>query len=197
MEALAALHALPVREGLRWELRPEEILADEDLPLYRLGFAAHDREAAAPALKEARTAILAATWGFGHGSATAANVLLAPGRALLTGFEDAGLGCQFYDVAAFLLTAGFEGSRRRELSLRYARNRSLEPEATADTIDLAGMMWGIGELLTLPRKSIQLLGDDPGMAALNTAATRIERGIREPAGGLPAAVAIRAALWPS
>jgi hypothetical protein len=64
-------------------------------------------------------------------------------------------------------------------------------------VDLAGILWGVNELLTLPRQSIALLGDDAALAALNIAATRIERGLREPAGAHPAAAKIRAALWPS
>ncbi len=196
MSALADLHSVEIREGLRWGAAPENALPVE-LPLHRLGFAAHEREAAAPALAAAREVILGPPWGFAHGDCTAANVLLAPGRAWLTSFHAAGFGPQLFDVAAFLLTAGLDGSARQELARHYAARRSLDPGRTSALIDLAGIVWGISELLVLPRRSIELLGDDAASAALNTAAGRIERGIREPAGAHPTAAAIRAALWPA
>jgi hypothetical protein len=72
-----------------------------------------------------------------------------------------------------------------------------DQDETADAVDLAGILWGISELLVLPRRSIELLGDDVASDALNTAAARIERGVREPAGTQPMAAAVRAALWPA
>jgi hypothetical protein len=196
MGAIAALHSLDVREGLRWEQSPEMVLPSE-WPLHRLGFAAHERDAATTALHSARDAILISPWGFTHGDCTAAHVLLAPGHAELTSFHAAGFGPQLFDVAAFLLTAGIEADARSYLATIYAAQRDLDPRGTADLVDLASILWGIGELLVLPRRSIELLGDDAALSALNLGAGRIERGIREPAGDHPAARAIRAALWPS
>jgi hypothetical protein len=194
MSALAVLHSLGLREGLRWDEAPEALLPSE-WPLHRLGFAAYEREAVAPALAAARDEVLRSPWGFTHGDCTAASVLLSPGQAALTDFHLAGLGPQLFDVAAFLLTAGLSADVRRELASAYARGRGLDPGATADTVDLAGILWGIAELLVLPRRSIELFGDDAAIAALTTAAVRIERGLREPAGSQPAALAIRAVLW--
>ncbi len=193
--ALAALHTLPLREGLDWEKPPAELLPGAPPPLYRLGFAAHEREAAAPGFAAAREALLAGPFGFAHRAATAANLLLAPGRAWLVNFGAAGFGHQLFDVAAFLLTSGLDAPARRVLAMEYARLRGLEPEATADLVDLAGIAWGVEELLGLPRRQVEALGDDAALAALNLAAVRIERGMREPAGGAPAAAAIRRALW--
>jgi hypothetical protein len=196
MLALAALHSLNIREGLRWDSSPQDLLPRE-WPLHRLGFAAHEREAAAPALEAARDAILESPWGFVHGEATAAHVLLGPGHAELTSFHAAGFGPQLFDVAAFLLTAVTEPEQRRQLAHRYASARSLDPLATVDLTDLASVLWGIQELLVLPRRSIELLGDDAALAALNLAAGRIERALREPLTAHSTATAIRQALWPS
>lgn len=197
MRALATLHALDVREGLRWELEPAEILSAGEPPMHRLGFAAHERDAASPWLSRARDAILASPWGFAHGDATAQNVLLAPGRAWLVSFHRAGFGPQVFDVGAFLLTSGLGADERREAAREYATARDFDADVMADVVDLGGILWGVGELLTLPRRSIELFGDDAATSALNTAAVRIERGIREPAGNHAAAAGIRAALWPS
>ncbi|WP_322795893.1 hypothetical protein [Tepidiforma sp.] len=193
--ALAALHALPVREGLDWEKAPADLLAGAPLPLFRLGFAAHEREAAAAPLEAARAELLASPFGFAHRAATAANVRLAPGRAWWVDFSAAGFGPQLFDLAALLLTSGLEAPARRVLAMGYARVRALDPDRTADLADLAGIWWGIDELLGLPRRQVAALGDDAALAALNLAAVRIERGIREPAGAHPAAAAIRRALW--
>jgi hypothetical protein len=193
--ALAALHALPLREGLDWEKSPAELLPECPPPLHRLGFAAPEREAAAPHFAAAREALLGTPFGFAHRAATAANVLLAPGKAWLVHFAAAGFGPQLFDVAAFLLTSGLDAPARRVLAMEYARLRGLDPAATADLIDLAGIAWGVDELLWLPRRQVEALGDDAALAALNLAAVRIERGMREPAGEAPAAAAIRRALW--
>lgn len=193
--ALAALHALPLREGLDWEKAPAELLPEAPPPLYRLGFAAQEREAAAPGFAAAREALLAGPFGFAHRAASAANLLLAPGRAWLVNFGAAGFGPQLFDVAAFLLTSGLDAPARRVLAMEYARLRGFDPEATADLVDLAGIAWGVEELLWLPRRQVEALGDDAALAALNLAAVRIERGMREPAGSAPAAAAIRRALW--
>lgn len=193
--ALAAWHALPLREGLGWERSPDELLPECPPPLYRLGFAAPEREAAAPGFAAAREALLETPFGFAHRAATAASVLLAPGRAWLVHFASAGFGPQLFDVAAFLLTSGLEAPARRVLAMEYGRLRGLDPVATADLVDLAGIVWGVDELLWLPRRQVEALGDDAALAALNLAAVRVERGIREPAGDAPAAGAIRRALW--
>ena len=197
IEALAALHQLPLREGLRWELRPEELLPDEDLPLHRLGFAAQERDPAREHLAAARMEVLASAFGFVHGNASAPNVLLRRNGAWLVDFGSAGFGAQLYDVAAFLLTSGLDAPARRALAAHYARLRSLDPNETATQVDTAGILWGITELLKLPRRLIEMLGDDAASEALHTASARIDRGIRTSAGASPAAAGIRAALWPA
>ncbi|MEP7215948.1 MAG: phosphotransferase [Anaerolineaceae bacterium] len=197
IEALAALHQLPVREGLRWEQRPADLLAEGDLPLHRLGFAAQERESAREHLAAARVEVLASPFGFVHGNAAAQNVLLGRGRAWLVDFGAAGFGAQLYDVASFLLTSGLEAPARRALAMHYARLRNCDPDKTADEVDTAGILWGIDELLRLPRRLIEMLGDDVAREALHTASARIDRGLRSPAGSSPAAAAIRAALWPA
>jgi hypothetical protein len=194
--AVAALHALPVREGLNWGMDPGDLLSTEELPLHRLGFASEEREAARQPLADARTALLRTPFGFAHGDASAAHVLLARDSATLVNFEQAGYGSQFMDVAAFLLTSGLDAPARRALAAQYARLRDLELFATIDGIDLAGILWGIHQQLSLPRRLIEALGDDAASEAIQTAAARIDRGMRSPAGDHTAARAIRAALWP-
>ncbi len=195
MEAFAALHSLPIRDGLRWELAAEAILPGEEIPLHRLGFAHFERDAARAPLAAVRNALLESPFGFCHGNATAAHLLLRPGAATICNFERAGFGPQFFDVAAFLLTSGFEASARRELAGAYARARSLPPASTARLIDQAGISWGLAELLSLPHRFIAAFGDDAAVEALRTAAGRVEREIRSPAGDAPEAAAVRAALW--
>lgn len=196
MNALAALHSLPVTEGLDWGHSPADLFPDEDLPLHRLGFASEEREAARGPLAEARPALLASPFGLAHRDATAANVLLGQGQAWLTNFGSAGFGPQLFDVAAFLLTSGLEAAGRRVLAMGYARARGTDPNETADLVDLLGIVWGIGEQLGLPRRLIESLGDDASTAALKLATTRIEAGVRTPAGDSPTARAIRRALYP-
>ena len=195
MGALAALHSLPVQEGLDWGLAPTDLFPDEDIPLHRLGFASEEREAARGPLADARRALLASPFGFAHRDAAAANVLLGQGQAWLVNFGSAGYGPQLFDVAAFLLTLGIEAAGRRVLAMTYARARGTDPGETADLVDLLGILWGIGEQLGLPRRLIESLGDDAATAALKLAATRIEEGMRAPAGDSPTARAIRRALW--
>ena len=196
VRALAELHSMGVREGLDWEVPASELIPDEELPLHRLGFAAGERDPARAPLAEARAAVVASAFGFAHRNAAAGNILLAPSRAWLTDFGQAGYGPQVYDVAAFLLTSGIEAAGRRALAAAYARVLGWEASPTVDLVDLAGILWGIGELLTLPRKLIETLGDDGATAHLKLSASRIEKGIRQPAGDSAAAAAIRAALWP-
>ena len=197
MVALAAWHALPVREGLDWDAPPAEQYPQQEVPLHRLGFGAAEREPAQAPLAEAREYLLASPFGFAHRQAHAANVVLAPGRAWLTDFSAAGFGPQLFDVAAFLLTSGIEAPGRRALAAAYARERAVAPDAAADLVDLLGILWGIGWLLELPRQLITNLGDDVATDSLRLATTRIEKGVRQPAGDSPVATAIRAALWPT
>ena len=157
IEALAALHQLPLREGLRWEQQAEDLLTNEDLPLHRLGFPAQERDPAREWLAAARLETLAGPFGFAHGDATARNVLLGRGKAWLVDFGRAGFGSQIYDLASFLLTSGLETPARRALAMHYARLRRLDPEETADRVDTAGILWGLDELLRLPRRLIEAL----------------------------------------
>lgn len=197
MEVLAAFHSLPVKEGLDWGAAPTDLFPDDDIPLHRLGFTADERERAREPLIGAREALLASPFGLAHRNCNAANVLLASGRAWLTDFTAAGYGPQLFDVAAFLLTSGIEAPGRRALAAAYGRARGREAPATVDMVDLVGILWGIHELLGLPRKLIETLGDDAATAHLKLSASRIERGIRQPAGSSPIAAGIRAALWPA
>ena len=195
MRALAALHSLTVVEGLDWGNHPGDLFPGEDVPLHRLGVASGERESAAPHLVAGRDALLASPFGFAHRDATAANVLLGQGQAWLVNFASAGYGPQVWDVAAFLLTSGIEAPGRRALAAAYAAARGTDPTATIDQVDLLGISWGIRELLGLPRRLIESLGDDAAVAALRLAASRIEAGLRAPAGDSPIAGKIRAALW--
>lgn len=197
VEVLAQLHGLEVREGLRWGATAEELLPEEDFPLFRLGFASEERDAARPALDAMRKELLAGPFGFVHGLSDARQVLFAPGRTLLTDFGRAGFGHQLFDVAALLATAGLNASQRRELAGEYARKRGLDVFATIDRLDLATIYWGLHEQLLLPRRSIETLGDDVASEALRLCAARIERAIRDSAGSSAVAAEIRAALWPA
>jgi len=197
IEALAALHALPISEGLRWGQSPADVLPGPDVPLYRLGFAAAEREPAMDALADAHRAMLETPFGFVHGDATAARFLLAPRAATLINYAHAGYGPQMFDFAALLLTSGLDAPGRRVLVQRYAALRGLPPDETADLVDLAGLLWGFETQLGLPRRLVETLGDDAESAALNTAAARIEQGMRSAAGSHPAATAIRSVLWAS
>ncbi|MGH2633681.1 MAG: phosphotransferase family protein, partial [Tepidiformaceae bacterium] len=192
----AELHALPVREGLDWGVEPDDLIVDEEVPLHRLGFAWDEREAAREPLAAARRAVLGGPFGFAHRDATAAHILLAPHSATLVDFERAGFGPQLFDVAAFLLTSGLEPAARRALAASYARLRGMEPLAAIDLIDLSGILWGIGEMLILPRRLIEALGDDAASERIRTCASRIDHGMRLAAGEHAVAAAIRRALWP-
>ncbi|MEO8539941.1 MAG: phosphotransferase [bacterium] len=197
MEALAALHSLPLREGLDWGREPSEMFPSGELPLHRLGFAGAEREPAREPLAEAHRHLLGATFGFAHRNAVAANIVLAPGEAWLCDFSTAGFGPQLFDVAAFLLTSGIEAAGRRALSATYAQKRGLSATETVDAVDELGILWGINWLLEVPRRLITSLGDDSATDSLKLATGRIERGIRQAAGDSPTASAIRAALWRS
>ena len=194
--ALAALHSLPLRQGLDWGRTPADLYPEEEVPLHRLGFSSIEREPAREPLAQALQYLMASPFGFAHRNATAANIPLAPGRAWLTDFATAGYGPQYFDVAAFLLTSGIEAPGRRALAAAYARHREVAPDTAADLIDLLGILWGIGWLLELPRRLITSLGDDAITDSLKLAAVRVDRAMRQPAGDSPIAAAIRAALWP-
>lgn len=197
IEALAALHALPIREGLDWGCAPGDLYPPEEVPLHRLGFTADERERAREPLQRAREALWASPFGLAHRDATAGNILLASGQAWLTDFGKAGYGPQLFDVAAFLLTSGIEAAGRRALAAAYARARGQEAAATVDLVDVLGILWGIEELLELPRKLIETLGDDAATAHLKLSASRVEKGMRQAAGSSPIGSAIREALWPA
>jgi aminoglycoside phosphotransferase (APT) family kinase protein len=197
MEALAALHELPVREGLDWGAEPADLFPESEWPLHRLGFSSAERDPAREPLSAAHVELLRSPFGFAHRDAVAANVVLAPGKAWLIDFSAAGYGPQYFDVAAFLLTAGIEPAGRRALAATYARRRGTPPDTTADAIDLLGILWALRWQLDLPRRLITSLGDDSGTEALKLAASRIDRAIRQPSGDSPIAAAIRAALWPA
>ena len=196
ISALARLHALPLKEGLDWGRSPMDLYPPAEVPLYRLGFSSAEREPAAAPLAEAHEYLMASPFGFAHRNAIAVNVPLAPGAAWLTDFAQAGFGPQYFDVAAFLLTSGLEAPGRRALAAAYGRERGVAADAAADLVDLLGILWGIGWLLELPRRLITNLGDDATTDALKLAATRVDHGMRSPAGDSPVAAAIRAALWP-
>jgi hypothetical protein len=194
--ALADLHALPIREGMRWGAAPADLFSADEVPLHRLGFAAYERELARRPLSAGLDAVLETPFGFVHRNATAANVLLDGARATIVDYSTAGYGAQFMDVAAFLLTSGLDAAARRALAAHYARVRGLPLADAVDGVDVAGILWGIGHLLVLPRRLIETHGDDTASEAISLAAGRVDRGMRLPAGEHPAAAAIRAALWP-
>ncbi|MBI2767819.1 MAG: hypothetical protein HYX53_18135 [Chloroflexi bacterium] len=192
---IAALHALPIRAGARWELPEDSLIPGVDVPLHRLGFAAHEREAAAAPIAAAREALRAGPFGFVHGRLTAGAVVLTAGGPVFTGFAHAGAGHQLCDLAAFLVTAGLGLDERGALGGRYAAARGLEATTMQGLVELAGLLWGMEDLLTLPRRLIEALGDDPATHRIQLEASRIEAFLRERGGPHPAAMAIRAALW--
>lgn len=195
MTGLAALHSLPIREGHDWGHSPESLFPPAEIPLHRLGFAAGERDPAREPLAQAHQYLLASPFGLAHRNATAANILLAPGRAWICDFSEAGFGPQLWDVAAFLLTSGLDAPARRALAAAYASRREMAPETAADLVDLLGILWGMHWLLELPRKLITNLGDDQATDGLRLCATRIDKGMRQPAGDSKIAAQIRAALW--
>jgi hypothetical protein len=192
MEALAELHQAGIREGLDWERRPSDLVAENEVPLHRLGFAAHERAAADAPLAAVRGDVLAGPFGFSHRNATADHVLLAQGRAWLVGFEHAGQGAQLFDVAALLMTSGLDAGARARLGRRYAERRKLQPEL----FEPASIWWGLEWLLGLPRRLIAALGDDVATGQLRLMASRVERAIRDPGSPDSGVAALQAALWP-
>jgi aminoglycoside phosphotransferase (APT) family kinase protein len=198
VDALATLHGLPIREGLRWGEPPASLLPGPDFPLHRLGYAAHERDAARPAFAAASEALLTTPWGFCHGWTEASRVIFA-GKppCVLLDWEGAGFGPQLHDLAAFLATAVVEPAHRAALAARYASARGLGDAPWVDLADLATLTWGLDFLLGVPRRLVQVLGDDGAVAGLRLAISRVEAAFRAPAGSHPAAVALRHTLWPA
>lgn len=191
--ALAALHGLRIGAAVD----PLQLLPDEDTPLFRLGFSAAEREPAQGPLREARTALRGTAVGLSLRYANADRVLLAPGKAWLADFGEAGPGLQLFDVAAFLVTSGADPASRRRLAGTYGELLGQEAQATANLVDLAAILWGIEHELGLPRRQIVAMGDDAAMERLVLTSSRVTRAFREPAGEHALAEAIRAALWPA
>lgn len=196
IDALADLHRLPLREGIGWEQPAGDRLPAAEVPLHRLGFTSTEREPAEPQFHQAHEALLKAPFGFVHGAARANNVLVANGGVAIVNFERAGFGAPYLDVAALLATSGLDAPERRRLAARYARRIGTDEAAAVDLIDLATIVWGVEDLLELPRRQIVVMGDDAAMDSLLLMAARAERALREPAGESPIAAAIRSALWP-
>jgi hypothetical protein len=195
VDALAHLHEVGIREGLRWERTPREVLPPAPPPLYRLGFAAHERAPAEPLFAAARELLADTPFGFVHGHPTAANVLFGGSGVAVVDYARAGFGAQLLDVAALIATSGLAAEERAALAERYGRRRGIA--AARDLVDVAAIVWGVEELLLLPRRQVEVFGDDAATERLVTAARRIERALREPAGEHPLAAAIRSALWPA
>jgi hypothetical protein len=196
IHALAELHQIDIREGLDWEEQPKELIPGSDVPLHRLGFAAHERGPAAKALGEAREALLRTRFGFSHRALTASKVLAGRDRVVFVDFSAAGQGAQVFDLASLLATAGLEAEQRRASADLYARLMGLEQDGLADLADLATIVWGIEYELALPRRQVAALGDDAAMERMVLESTRIRATFTSPAGNHPSANAIRAALWP-
>lgn len=195
VDAIATLHTLGLREGLRWEIPSSELVPGAGIPLHRLGFASHEREPAQELLAAAAGVLAAGPFGFVHGELHAGNVRFTANGPCLAEFGAAGHGHQLFDIAAFLSTAGLEPPFRRELAERYARRRSLPP-TIADAVDLATIPWGLSWLIELPRRQVLALGDDAATEQISMLAARTHDALRGPAGDDPLAAALRAALWP-
>ena len=196
IDALARLHGLPLREGLGWEQVPADRLPAPEVPLHRLGFTSAEREPAEEWFRQAHERLLETPFGFVHGGLRASNVLAGNQGVAFAGFEQSGFGAQYMDVAALLATSGLDAAERQRLAGRYARHIGRDETATADLVDLATIVWGVEDLLELPRRQIVVMGDDSAMDRLLLMAARTERALREPAGNHPIATAILATLWP-
>lgn len=196
IDAIATLHGLDVHEGLDFEREPGELLLGPEPQLHRLGFASPEREPALEAFRSAHAALLKTPFGFAHRNLTAANLLVGKQGIALVNFGHAGYGPQLFDVAALLSTAGLAAEERSRLARRYAQRISDDPDTIADVTDLASVAWGVRFLLELPRRQIEVMGDEAGMERILLEATRIHAALREAAGGHPLSQQIRAALWP-
>jgi hypothetical protein len=197
VDAIAALHALPLRAGQRWERPNEDLLPGADVPLHRLGFAADERDTARPHIAAAREALAGGPFGFTHGRLSAGSVLLAARGPVLIGLHDAVAGHQLCDLAPVLVTAGLDARQRSALALRYAGARALDPGSMPGLLDLAGILWAIEDLLLLPRRIIEASGDDLQSSRIALEAARTDAFLRDSHSAHPEAAAIRAALWPS
>lgn len=195
VEALTTLHDAGLREGLRWDSAPDEVLPAAPPPLFRLGFAAHERTPAELAFVAVREVLKQTPFGFVHGAPTVERVLFDANAVEVVDYGTAGYGPQLFDIAALLATSGLPASDRARLAELYGQQRKLK--GTGDLVDLAVLVWGIEQLLALPRRQVEYFGDDVATERLVTVAQRIERALREPAGGHPLAQAIRSALWPT
>lgn len=195
VEALAALHDSGLQEGLRWGSTKDDVLPPAPPPLFRLGFAAHERAPAEPAFVAAREVLKQTPFGFVHGAPTVERVLFGAQGVVVVDFGGAGFGPQLFDVAALLATSGLAANDRARLAGLYGQRRKLE--GINDLVDLAVLVWGIEQLLGLPRRQVEYFGDDVATERLVTEGQRIERALREPAGSHPLARAIREALWPT
>ncbi|MFN8506950.1 MAG: phosphotransferase [Dehalococcoidia bacterium] len=195
VDTIADLHQLPVGDKVRWELE-QHLVPGAELPLHRLGFAAHEREPALRLLESARETLAAGPFGFVHGELHSGNVVFTAGGSRLVEFGAAAQGHQLIDIAAFLATAGLEPPLRRDLAERYARRRAFDLAVTADAIDLATIPWGLAWLVELPRRQVLALGDDAATERISVLAARTHDALRRPAGHDPIAAALRAALWP-
>jgi len=195
IDCLATLHTLPIREGLRWGQDPLAVIPGAGVPLFRLGFTSEERLAADPFLAAAQEHISGSPLGFVHGDLTAAHMLLTESEAYVFDFESSGFGPQLFDVGGLLLSLGLPPAARRDLALRYARRRALDPPTTADLVDLAGLVWAFQWQLELPRRLIENMGDDPAITSIRVLASRIEESMRLPAGEHATASRLRSALW--
>ena len=192
IDALASLHEQGERAGRRWEQQPETLLP-RTLPLFRLGFARAERELAEPALEEAARVLAATPFGFVHGRLFADAVTFGPGGPTFHDFAQAGYGAQLFDLASLLATAGLPAAERARLAERYGQRRSLP--AAAELADLATVVWGLRELIELPRRQVEVFGDDVATEELVRMARNVERALRESAVEHPLARRIRDALW--
>lgn len=194
--ALASLHGSSLREGVRWELEAADLLPAGELPLFRLGFTSDERSAAREPVAALIADLRTAAVGPVHGSAFASNVFLGPSTATLVDFGLAGKGIQVFDVAAFALTSGLDATARGDFARAYAAARGAPIEGAADWLDAAGLLWGLEYLMDIPRREIELLGDDPALEWVRLMARRVSQGIQEDGGAHPAATSLRRALFP-
>lgn len=167
-----------------------------ELPLYRLGFTAEERERAAGPTLALQDAISDEWLGPAHGRAISANVVLSGSGPVLLDFASFGVSVQLFDIAAFLLSSGLPAKERHAVAGAYGARRGAEPSDVADLVDAAGLLWGLEFLLALPRREIELMGEDASLEWLRLTARRVSLAIRDPAGDHSAARALREALWP-
>lgn len=197
IDAIARMHALPVREGLDWERERSSLVLEAEPELFRLGFASHEREPAMEAFRAAHDILAATPFGFAHRDLTASNILLGRDAVRIVNFGSAGYGPQLFDVASLLATGGVPAQGRARLAARYGAAVGMPEQDAVDLVDLATIAWGVREEIGLPRRQIEVMGDETGMEQLIVQSTRTQQALREPAGDHPLAATIRAALWPN